>query len=212
MINFFYETYYEIIKNFIYDTNETNNLFIIKNDFNIFTDFNYIIKKNNIKISILINDDKIYNKLIYYKKGEELDEYVNIYNKMEDIKDILFDNIIIFHLSSINELKNTLEYLNNILKINSLINIYCSLIKKNKENNELKNFFRNNIMKYTNNYMGYILPYDNVLNFINNHKNYKIHSVKIYKKNYYIIYGNNTVYKIVLKKIRSNEFNGIFIN
>lgn len=209
MTNFFYETYYEIIKNFIYDTNETNNLFIIKNDFNIFTDFNYIIKKNNIKISILINNDKIYNKLVYYKKGEELDEHINIYNKMEDIKDIFFDNIIIFHLSSFNELKDTLEYLNNILKINSLIYIYCSLIK---EENELKNIVRNNIIKYTNYQMGNTLPYDNVLNCINDDKKYKIHSVQIYKKNYYIIYGNNTVYKIVLKKKQSNEFNGSFMD
>lgn len=207
MINFFYETYYEIIKNFTYDTNNTNNLFIIKNDFNIFTDFNYIIKKNNIKISILINDDKIYNKLVYYKRGEELDENVTIYNKIEDIKDIFFDNIIIFHLSSINELKDTFEYLNNIVKIDSLIHIYCSLIK---ETNELKNSFRNNIMKYTTYQMGNILLYENVLNFINDDKNYKINSVKIHKKNYYIFYGNNTVYKIVLKK-KFHEFNGIVL-
>jgi hypothetical protein len=207
MINFFYETYYEIIKNFIYDTNDTNNLFIIKNDFNIFTDFNYIIKKNNIKISILINDDKIYNKLLYYKKGEELDEHITIYNKIEDIKDIFFDKIIIFHLSSIIELKDTLEYLNNILKIDSLIYLYCSLIK---ETNELKNSFRNNIMKYTNYQMGNILLYENVLNCINDNKKYKINSIQIYKKNYYIFYGNNTVYKIVLKK-QFNEFDGIII-
>lgn len=191
-----YKYYYNVINNIINDND--NILLIISNEFNILEEFSYIIKKNNIKINILINDYKLYNRLIENIKGEECIKNINIHMQLEEIN-YKINLSIIFHLESIKKLESTLSFLNDISNSGSLVYIYCSL--SNDENkNIFKNIIREKIMLYTKNKMGYVLLYKDVINSINENKNYTTHSIKIYKKNNYIIYGNNTVYEIILKK------------
>jgi hypothetical protein len=55
-------------------------------------------------------------------------------------------------------------------------------------------------MKFTPNKMGLVLYYNEVVELINDDKDYDINSIKIYKNNTYIVYGYNTTYEIILQK------------
>jgi hypothetical protein len=47
--------------------------------------------------------------------------------------------------------------------------------------------------------MGFIIPYSDFINIFDNNSKYLINSIKIYKKNNYFLYGNNTVYETILR-------------
>lgn len=55
-------------------------------------------------------------------------------------------------------------------------------------------------MNFTSNKFGYIISYEDFVYNLNNNNFYYIESIKVYKKNEYFIYGNNTVYEIILSK------------
>lgn len=196
MYKYYYKYYYNIINDII----EKNNiLLVIDNEFNILEEFSHIIKKNDTKINILINDYKIYNRLLENIKGEECAKNVDIYIDIENIKNNI-DFVVIFHMESINKTESILLSIHPFINENSLLYIYCSLSIDTNRNN-FKNSIREKIMQFTNNKIGFVLPYEDVINAFNSNKNYKMESIMIYKKNNYIIYGNNTVYEIILKKI-----------
>ena len=203
--NIFHNDYFNIINtvfNDINTNNKSNNnlLFIIENEFHILEQFSHIIKKNNIKIDIVISDTIICDRMINNIKGEECESNVNIYSKIEDTINKKIDIAIIFHLESIEKIESILYFLNYILINNSLIYIYSSLCKQ-KSKIYYKNMIREKIISYSKNNMGYVLHYDTIINKINQDKNYDMCNIKIYKKNNYIIYGDNTVYEIILKKV-----------
>lgn len=203
--NIFHSDYYNIM-NTIFNELHTNNrsnanlLFIIENEFHILEQFSHIIKKNNIKINIVINDLIICEKMINNIKGEECENYVNIYSKIEDTIDQKIDIAVIFHLESIEKIESILYFFNHILINNSLIYIYSSLCKQ-KNKIYYKNMIREKIILYSKNNMGYVLHYDTIINKINQEEMYDICNIKIYKKNNYIVYGDNIVYEIILKRL-----------
>jgi len=195
----FYEIfYYNIIKTKIEDYNNKI-LIIIDNYFNPFDFFTYIIKKFNIKLYIVINDNYIYKKIMDNIRGEEYEKNINVYLKINDINDIFFDKIFIFHIYSVDYMNNLLKYIVNISDIKTIIYIYSSLSNENINKINYKNYIRDKIMEYLPYKMGYLISFSKFINELENNKEYKIDKIQIYKKNNYLIYGDNTVYEIIVR-------------
>jgi GTPase Era involved in 16S rRNA processing len=201
-INFFSDYYNIICENIFNNLNNNDRVLLVyNNDFNPLDRFNYLIKKKIIKLDILINDDKINNKITENIIGEEFYNNITIYNKLENI-DFVSNNynyIIIFHLESLEYLENLLEIFKNI-NSNTRIYIYCSLSNENNKKIFYKNYIREKIMQYSKNNMGYVISLLHFLQIIDNNNNLKIYKISIYKKNNYFLYGNNSVYEIILCK------------
>lgn len=199
----FYKDYYTIIcENIFINLNENDHILLVYyNDFNPLDKFSYLIKKKNIKLDILINDDNIFNKITENIIGEEFYSNITMYNKLEniDIPKNNYNNILIFHLESLEYLKNVLEIFKTINN-NTRIYIYCSLSSENDKKIYYKNYMRDKIMQYSNNKMGYVIPLLNFLQIIDDNDNLKIYKMSIYKKNNYFLYGDNSVYEIILSK------------
>ena len=190
--------YYSEIIGDIFNTikNDTEVLFLIENEYNILDKYSHIIKKKNIKVNFLINNFNYFNNMNKNIKGEECESNVKIYKDLTMIDNKKLDLFVIFNLNSIEETDNILLNIKDIFNDNFNIHIYSSLCKEiNKIN--FKNKIRDKIINYTDTNIGYTLQYFDVLNIIN--KYYKINFIQIYKKNSYIIYGANTIYKIILE-------------
>lgn len=220
----YYNKYYNlIINNVVNDLSDNSNLLlVVKNEFILLQNIEFIIKKKNIKITIV--NDTIYNKefknnMLNNIQLFDKESHINIYNGIDELiylnkkddsndsipcKTILFNNIIIFHINSIDHLKDKLNLLESITDKNSKLYIYTSLSNESLNRIKYKNIIRNSIIKYTNHKMGNVLQYESLLTFIDEYKIYKINSLKIYKKTNYILYGDNIVYEIILVK---NAFN-----
>ena len=199
---FFFENYYYNIINDVFNTIDENNniLLIIKNDFNLFDNFSHIIKKKNIKIDIFVENKNVFNKLIEDIKGEECEENINIYSEIENIKYKIYNIINIFHLDSNENFEYILSKISNFINDYTLIYLYCSLSNEKNTRVEYKNFFRKIVNEYTNINVGNLLKLNDIINIVNNLK-YNIILLKKYKKNNYLLYGDNTVYQIIMNKI-----------
>jgi hypothetical protein len=223
----YYDKYYNlIINNIVNDLSDNSNLLlIVKNEFNLLQNIEFIIKKNNIKITIVndtISNKEFKNNMINSIQLFDKESNINIYNGIDELihlnkKDnnddsndrtlcdsILFNRIIIFHINSIDHLKNNLNLLESITDKYTKLYIYTSLSNEKVNKIKYKNIIRNSITKYTNHKMGNVLQYESLLTFIDEYKIYTINSLKIYKKTNYILYGDNIVYEIILVK---NSFN-----
>ena len=68
----FFNDFYSNILNNIFNNNLINQelLLLVENEFNILDRFNHYIKKNNIKIDIVISNYSFYNKMYENLKGE----------------------------------------------------------------------------------------------------------------------------------------------
>ena len=198
----FFNDFYSNILNNIFNNNliDQELLLLVENEFNILDEFNYYIKKNNIKIDIVISNYSFYNKMYENLKGEECESFINLNLKIDKINNKKFHLAIFFHLDSILQLENLLIFLQDKLYDNFKIYIYCSLIKNSKDKIFFKNIIREQIMNFTSNKFGYIISYEDFVYNLNNNNFYYIESIKVYKKNEYFIYGNNTVYEIILSK------------
>lgn len=196
-LSFYESVYFNIINNKLDENNKI--LLIIDNYFNPFDFFNYIIKKYNIIIYIIIENINIYNNLIDNIKGEECEKNVIINLKLDQINNIFFDKIIIGHIHSIDYLNELLKLISKISHNNSLIYIYSSLSNENNLKINYKNYLRNQIMSYLPYKMGLLISFSDFLKEIENNKGYLIDSIKIYKKNNYFIYGDNIVYETILR-------------
>ena len=197
----FYSDYYNIIcENILNDVNEKDNILLIYyNNFNPLNKFSYLIKKKNIKLDILIHDTNNFNKIKESIIGEDFEDNIKIYNSLEDNDFTKNNYIIIFHLESIEYLQETLEKFRNISH-NTKIYIYCSLSSESNKNIFYKNYIRSKIMDYSNNKMGYVISLLNFLEVIGNSNNLKVYKMSIYKKNNYLLYGDNIVYEVILSK------------
>jgi hypothetical protein len=191
--------------------NNNKILLIIKNKFNILDHFSHIIKKKNIYVDIIIQNIEIIDYMNKQIKDEECEDNINLYYNIKDIEknnnlnslDIenkIYNIINIFHLESNEKFEKILQDIYNIIDINTIIYIYSSLSNENENKITYKNYFRNLINNYTELNIGTLLKLSDVIYIIENLK-YNIYSVNIYKKNNYILYGNNIVYQIILKKI-----------
>jgi hypothetical protein len=193
----FYESfYYKIITENIQENNII--LLFIDNKINLIETMSYIIKKFNLNIYIIINNNLIYNDISKSIKGEECEKKIQIYSSITDINNIFFNKIFIFHIYSLNYFNDILNSLYNFSNFNTKFYIYCSLSNDNINKLNFKNYIRNSIMNSINCKIGYIINYLDFINNLNNNKNFIIYSIKIYKKNTYLIYGKNTVYEIIL--------------
>ena len=220
----YYDKYYNlIINNVVNDLSDNSNLLlVVKNEFILLQNIEFIIKKKNIKITIVndtISNKEFKNNMINSIQLFDKESHINIYNGLDELihlnkkddsndsipcESILFNNIIIFHINSIDHLKDKLNLLESITDKNSKLYIYTSLSNESLNRIKYKNIIRNSIIKYTNHKMGNVLQYESLLTFIDEYKIYKINSLKIYKKTNYILYGDNIVYEIILVK---NAFN-----
>ena len=227
----YYDKYYNlIINNIINNLNDNSNLLlIVKNEFNLLQNIEFIIKKKNIKITIVndnVSNKEFKNNMLNNIQLFDKESHINIYNDIDELihlnkkdnndnlnydsndstlsESILFNNIVMFHINSIYHLKDNLNLLELIIDKDSKLYIYASLSNESFNRIKYKNIIRNSIIKYTNHKIGNVLQYESFLTFINDYKIYKINSLKIYKKTNYILYGDNIVYEIILVK---NVFN-----
>ena len=205
--NVFFNEFYLTIINNIFNNNIFNNnifnkelLFLIENEFNILNHFSHYIKKYNIKVDIVISDYKFYDNMLQNLKGEECESFINLNLKIDKIENKKFNLVIFFQLESIDKLENILLFLEDKLYDDFKIYIYCSLLKKNKNNFFFKNIIREQIMNFTSHKLSYVLCYESFLNVFHKNNFYHIKSMKIFKQNEYIIYGINSVYEIILEK------------
>jgi hypothetical protein len=212
----YYNKYYNSILNDIIDNlKENNNLLLsVKNELLLSENIEFIIKKKNIKITILndnSNNKEFKNNIIKNNELFNNENSINILNNKDEINlfknnnnNIIFNIIILFHIDSIDSLQNTLMLLDFFINNNTKLYLYASLSNESLKKIKYKNFIRNSISKYTKNSMGNVIEYKSLLNFIYEYNKYNINSLKIYKNNNYILYGNNIVYEIILVK---NSFN-----
>jgi hypothetical protein len=204
--NNFYEKYYESIYYEIlykFPNQNYNILSINQNEFNPLIKHSHIIKKYNINIYMLVNSENynFYEKMKENIIGSECEKNIHLIKKIDEIINIKFEIINIFHLYSLEKLNNILNKINILSDNKTNINIYCSLSNEKKEKIYYKNLIRDKILDFSNIKLGILLSFVDVLDIIEKNKNFNIEQISIYKKNNYIVYGNNTVYKIFLKKI-----------
>ena len=194
--------YYNLFDNILNNIakNEDKLFFLIDYEYNILNDFSHIIKKKNLNIHILIDNLLIYNKILENIKGEDCENNIKVYKNIEDINNINFNIINLYNIKSLIFFESVLNYIPYILDKNTIIYFYSPLSNENERKIIYKNYIRDKIINLVNKNIGYILPFSNVLKIIENN-NYNIKKIKIYQKNNYIIYGDNTLYEIIFKKI-----------
>ena len=194
----FYDTFYSKIIN---DNLEENNtiLIIIENFFNIIDIMSFIIKKYNLMIYIVIEDNEIFKKIKDNIKGEECEKNISVFLQLKDISNIIFNKIFIFHVYSILFFNNIISSLYNFSNKYTKLYIYCSLSNEKESKISFKNFIRESITNNIGYKMGYVIYFPTFINNLDKNKKFSIDSIKIYKKNNYLIYGNNIVYQIIMR-------------
>jgi hypothetical protein len=193
--------YFNIIDSIFNNIEESNKniLFIIKNEFHIFDNFSHIIKKKNIQIDIIINNNDYVNILKEEIEGEECDSNINIYTNIENMPPKLYDIITIFHVDGIYQFEVFLKNIHPYIYINTYIFIYCSLSNEKNGKIQYKNYFRTFINIYTNINVGHLINLNDMLKTIKKN-NYNVVSFKVHKKNNYLFYGDNIVYETIINK------------
>ena len=202
----FNEYYFNIYNDILKEENDII-LSINQNIYNILDSHNHLIKKLNLKIYILSNDEeseKILNNIV---NDDDCLNNINIIRNIDTDASLLtiFNKIIIFQINSLQNLENILEKSLICSNFDTEINIYCSLsnekLKKINYKNQLR-YYVNNLLKKN---IGYVLSFTDVVYKIdeikNEHIKFKIDSIDVFQKNNYIIYGDNIIYHTKLKCI-----------
>ena len=151
-----------------------------------------MIKKKNISITILIDNESIFKQIKENILGEECENNISLIKQINSTKD--YDIIYICRLQSLDNIENILNKISPILDNKTIIYMYNSISNESDRKIYYKNYIRSKLN------LGYLLSLPDVLNIINLNKNVNIASMSIYKENTYIIYGNNTVYEFILGK------------
>ena len=191
-MNVYLHNYYKLIYNNIFNNIKEENesiLIINQKKFNILNFFSHVIKKKCIKLSFY-NSDKSFESEI---KGEECFNNIVCLNEENELDyENRYDKIIIFHLNSLDFLRGIIDKLSLLFKHDGQIFIYSSLSNEKRAVQEYKNKIRG-VLK-----LDYLLNFTDVIEIIENNKSLKVEKISIFKKNNYIIYGDNTVYEIIL--------------
>ena len=192
-----YNDYYNIIYSNIFNNIQKENesiLIINQKKFNILNFFSHVIKKKSIRISFYNSDKKFKDEI----KGEECFDNITCLDDLnESDHESSYDKIIIFHLNSLDFLKDIIDKLSKLRKNNNedddkKIFIYTSLSNEKRSIQEYKNNIRSSL------HIEYLLNFTDVVEILENTKELNIEKISIFKKNNYIIYGDNTVYEIIL--------------
>ena len=199
-----YNEYYKNIYMEIFEKCNNNDsiLIINQNYYNPLKNFSHFIKKFNVKIFIFFRTSIIKQKFIKDTVGEELIEHIYCdFNNIEGLNKlhnfIKFSKVILFHIKKESYSDKLLELIYPITNEFSKIYIYVSLSnKKSRIQNTLRKLINDN----TSYEVGNILNNDNFFNTLNSNKSYSIDTIKIYKDNHYAVYGENTIYEIILIK------------
>lgn len=214
------------LNNILYELSNYNDniLIIISNNkyFNPLEDFSHIIKKKNLKIYLLINNNYYFTKIKNDIKGEECEKNIKIIGQiplmnhinncisecsLEDVfrkefdeynNNFIFNIIYMYNFDSLKYIENLL----NILKINisplSLIYIYQYLSNESFKNIDKKNNIIDNINYFFDYKINKLYSLTDFINIIKENDIIKIKTLNILKNNNYILYGNNTLYEIIL--------------
>jgi hypothetical protein len=226
------------LKYILYELSNYNDniLIIISNNkyFNPLEEFSHIIKKKNLKIYLLDNNNYHNIKIKNDIRGEECEKNIKIIESISSIdnknnyiftesleklfkrefdeyNNFIYNIIYIYDFDSLKYIENLL----NILKINisslSLIYIYQYLSNESFKNIDKKNNIINNINYFFDYKINKLYSLTDFINIINENDMIKIKTLNIFKKNNYIVYGNNTLYEIILDISNSGkrEFTGI---
>lgn len=199
-----YNEYYKQIYMEIFEKCENNDTILILNQnyYNPLIHFSHFIKKYNVKIFIFFRNVIIKKKFIEETKGEELIDHIYCdFNNIEELQNLhtstKFSKVILFHIKKESYSDKILELIYHIINEFSKIYIYVSLSnKKSRVQNTIRKFINNN----TSYEIGNILNNDSFFNILNSNKSYSIDTIKIYKDNHYAVYGENTIYEIILIK------------
>ena len=133
-------------------------------------------------------------------KGEDCENNIKLYKNIEDVININFNLINLYNIKSLIYFESIINCIPTISNKNTIIYLYCSLSNENEKKIIYKNYIRDKIISLVNKNIGYILPLSNILKIIQNN-NYNITKLRIYQKNNYIIYGDNTLYEIIFTPI-----------
>lgn len=198
------DSYYKNIYNFFLnnDKNNENNeniLIINHNYFNPLLYYSHFLKKYNINLYIIFNNEKSRIKLENDINNEECKNLIHYnLNNFEDIVtdyiNLKFNKIILLHIKSINFLNNNLV-LSEYFK--SELFIFISLTNKNKVS--YKNTLRNIYKNITYNEYGNVFDYDEIFNLLNSNTKFEILKINMISDNHYITYGSHKLYLFHLK-------------
>jgi hypothetical protein len=189
---------------------ENENILSINQDkYNILNDFNHIIKKLNLNIYIISENKYNFDFLKTITEEDTFSINIKIFNNFEHENSFpIFNKIIIFQINSLENLENILDKIFDCSDFNTNIIIYCSLSNEKLKNINYKNKLRYYVSDLLKSNIGFVYSFSDVVSKIENIKKanykFKIESIDVYRKNNYIIYGNNVVYEIHLVKIEEN--------
>ena len=198
-----YNDYYKsIYKTILENSIENEKICIInQNYFNPFSDFSHFMKKFNVMFYILFKHKENRTKFINLSEGEELQENVCCdFEILEDIKKLYnfskFSKIILFDIKSESYLNDVLEIIYPLVNEQTKIYIYISLT--NKSSTTTQSSIRNFINIYSYYKISNIMVNNTFFDSLHKNKLFSIDKIKIFRDNYYMIYGENTIYEIIL--------------
>ena len=189
-----------IIENILNNANEYTNILLINNNTNVLKNNSFIIKKKNINILMILEDNLIYNNIKNSIIGEDCEKNITLYNNF-NINNNNYNTIVIFNIKSVDNFNNILNFINNNTNTNKYtdIYIYIKLSNEDEKNIIYKNNIKNYINKYLNYNIGFLLSMYEFITIVKQ-RNFNIENIKIYNKYNYIIYGYDNLYEIILKK------------
>jgi hypothetical protein len=197
------EYYKDIYMGILNNCEEKENILVInQNYFNPLKYFSHFFKKFSLQFYIFFKNTYDKEKYCNEAKGEELVEKIFCdFSNLQELNKltnfIKFSKIILFHIKSEEYLNILLELIYPLISENGSIYIYVSLgNKKSKMQSKIRSFINNNSFYNISN----VLDNDTFFNNLHDNKYFSIDAIKIFKDNYYAIYGENTVYEIILVK------------
>tara|TARA_B110000037_G_C17005344_1_gene459016 strand:+ start:128 stop:763 length:636 start_codon:yes stop_codon:yes gene_type:complete len=197
------EYYKDIYMGILNNCKEKENILVInQNYFNPLKYFSHFFKKFSLQFYIFFKNTCDKEKYCNEAKGEELVEKIFCdFSNLQELNKltnfIKFSKIILFHIKSEEYLNILLELIYPLISENGSIYIYISLgNKKSKMQSKIRSFINNNSFYNISN----VLNNDTFFNNLHDNKYFSIDAIKIFKDNYYAIYGENTVYEIILVK------------
>ena len=197
------EYYKDIYMSILNNCEEKENILVInQNYFNPLKYFSHFFKKFSLQFYIFFKNTYDKEKYFNETKGEELVEKIFCdFSNLQELNKltnfIKFSKIILFHIKSEEYLNVLLELVHPLISENGSIFIYISLgNKKSKMQSKIRSFINNNSFYNISN----VLNNDTFFNNLHDNKYFSVDAIKIFKDNYYAIYGENTVYEIILVK------------
>lgn len=199
----YYNDYYkQIFRNVLENVSENEKICIINlNYFNIFEHFSHFIKKFNVYFTIFFKNKDYQKKFLNQIDGEELQDHIEC--DFDSIKDLIklpsstnFSKIILFDIQSESKLNQMLHNLYSYINKQSMIYIYISLT--DNSSSQIQTNIRQIINHHSSYELSNILNYNDFFNNLHQNNYFTVDKIRVFRDNYYMIYGKNNIYEIIL--------------